>query len=58
MVVLLGCATVWCSSTTTAEHWHTEDLVMSDWWVITMAVTAAMLIGKALSWLQTLLGVG
>jgi hypothetical protein len=35
---------------------------MSDWWVITVTVAAAMLIGKALSrgavWLQILLGVG
>ena len=31
---------------------------MSDWWVITVTVTAAMLIGKTLSWLQTLLGLG
>jgi len=34
---------------------------MSDWWAIAVAVTAAMLIGKALSWggwLQTLLGGG
>ena len=36
----------------------TEDLVMSDWWAITVTITAAMLIGKALSWLQTLLGLG
>jgi hypothetical protein len=54
MAALPGCATV-CS--TTAEHWRREDLVMSDWWVIAMAVTATMLIGKTLSWLQTLLGV-
>ena len=31
---------------------------MSDWWAITVTITAAMLIGKALSWLQTLLGFG
>jgi len=35
---------------------------MSDWWAITVAVAAAMLLGKALSWggswLQTLLGAG
>jgi len=31
---------------------------MSDWWAITVTVTAVMLIGKALSWLQTLLGAG
>jgi hypothetical protein len=31
---------------------------MSDWWTMTVAVTAAMLIGKALSWLQTLLALG
>ena len=36
--------------------------MMSDWWAITVSVTAAMLIGKVLSWgggwLQTLLGGG
>jgi hypothetical protein len=31
---------------------------MSDWWTMTVSVTAAMLIGKTLSWLQTLLGLG
>ena len=35
---------------------------MSDWWAMTVAVGAAMLIGKAVSWggnwIQTLLGVG
>jgi hypothetical protein len=31
---------------------------MSDWWAITVTVTAVMLIGKALSWLQTPLGLG
>ena len=36
--------------------------MLSDWWAITVTITAAMLIGKAMSWgstwLQTLLGVG
>jgi hypothetical protein len=31
---------------------------MTDWWTMTVTVTAAMLIGKVLSWLQTLLGLG
>ena len=31
---------------------------MNDWLTMTVTVTAAMLIGKALSWLQTLLGLG
>jgi hypothetical protein len=31
---------------------------MNDWWTLTVAVTAAMLIAKALSWLQALLGLG
>ena len=56
MAVLSDCATVWAGA-----RWPStgmEDLVTSDRWAITVTVTAAMLIGKALSWLQTLLGLG
>jgi hypothetical protein len=55
MAVLSGCATVWAGARWL--HWY-GDLLTSDWWAITVTVTAAMLIGKALSWLQTLLGLG
>jgi len=56
MAVLSGCATVWAGARRLSTG--REDLVMSDGWAITVTVTAAMLIGKALSWLQTLLGLG
>jgi hypothetical protein len=56
MALLSGCATVWTGRRRPSTG--TEDLVMSDWWMLTVTVTAAMLIGKALSWLQTLLGLG
>jgi hypothetical protein len=56
MAALSGCATVWAGARQPSAG--REDLVMSDWWAITVTVTAAMLIGKALSWLQTMLGLG
>jgi hypothetical protein len=38
-----------------------EDLVMSVWWVMTLAVSVALLTGRMLArggiWLQALLGV-
>jgi hypothetical protein len=56
MALLSGCAKVWAGPRQPSTG--TEDLVMSDWWTMTVTVTAAMLTGKALSWLQTLLGLG
>jgi len=56
MALLSGCALVWAGASEPSTR--AKDLVMSDWWTMTVTVTAAMLIGKALSWLQTFLAFG
>jgi hypothetical protein len=56
MAVFSGCATVWAGPQRPSTG--TEDLAMSDWWTITVTVTAAMLIGKAMSWGSTWLQQG